>query len=79
MDRGKSGSSEWRDAVARDACVPDTYANSNYADNFAQVVVLWVHLVGKGRDKDFGGNQFACMRNQLQQMARYLPAASLKP
>jgi hypothetical protein len=79
MDRGKSGSSKWRDAVARDACVPDTYANSNYADNFAQVVVLWVHLVGKGRDKDFGGNQFACMRNQLQQMARYLPAASLKP
>ncbi|CAF3873389.1 unnamed protein product [Rotaria sordida] len=59
MDRGKSASREWHDAVARDSCVPDPYANSNYADNFAQVVVLWVHLVGKGRDGDLGGNQFA--------------------
>ncbi|CAF4735504.1 unnamed protein product [Rotaria sp. Silwood1] len=61
MDRGKSASREWHDAVARDSCVPDSYANSNFADNFAQVVVLWVHLVGTGRDKDFGGNQFASM------------------
>ncbi|CAF1691730.1 unnamed protein product, partial [Rotaria sp. Silwood1] len=59
MDRGKSASREWHDAVARDSCVPDAYANSNYADNFAQVVVLWVHLVGKGRDKDLGGSQFS--------------------
>jgi hypothetical protein len=79
MDRGKSASSEWRDAVARDSCVPDSYANSNFADNFAQVVVLWVHLVGKGRDQDYGGNQFACMRNQLHQMAKYLPASTIKP
>ncbi|CAF1609540.1 unnamed protein product [Adineta ricciae] len=79
MDRGKSASGEWRDAVARDSCVPDAYANSNYADNFAQVTVLWVHLVGTGRDKDFGGTQFACMRNQLHQMAKYLPAASIQP
>ncbi|UJR24741.1 hypothetical protein I4U23_006115 [Adineta vaga] len=79
MDRGKSASGEWRDAVSRDSCVPDAYANSNYADNFAQVVVLWVHLVGTRRDKDFGGTQFACMRNQLHQMAKYLPADSIKP
>ncbi len=79
MDRGKSASNEWRQAVARDSCVPDSYANSNFADNFAQVVVLWVHLVGVGRDKDFGGNQFACMRNQLHEIAKHLPAATIKP
>ncbi|CAF1169756.1 unnamed protein product [Adineta steineri] len=77
MDRGKSASSEWRDAVARDTCVPDAYANSNFADNFAQVVVLWVHLVGTGRHLDFGGSKFACMRNQLHQISRYLPATSI--
>ena len=59
--------------------VPDAYANTNYADNFAQVVVLWVHLVGTGRDHDFGGSQYSCMRHQLEQMAKYLPASSLKP
>lgn len=79
MDRGKSASGEWRDAVARDSCVPDPYANSNYADNFAQVVVLWVHLVGTNRHQDFGGAQFACMRNQLHQMAKYLPASTVMP
>ncbi|CAF3770227.1 unnamed protein product [Rotaria sp. Silwood1] len=65
MDRGKSASREWHDAVARDSCVPDAYANSNYADNFAQVVVLWVHLVGKGRDKDLGGSQFSYEFDQI--------------
>ena len=79
MDRGKSASSEWYDAAARDSCAPDTYANSNYADNFVQVVILWVHLVGTGCDKDFGGTQFAWMRNQLHQMAKYLSAASIQP
>lgn len=78
FDRGKSASSEWRDAVARDSCVPDPYANSNYADNFAQVVVLWTHLVGVWRDGDLGGNEYSCMRNQLALMARYLPAQSLR-
>ncbi|CAF0952800.1 unnamed protein product [Adineta ricciae] len=79
IEGGKSASGEWCDAVARDSCVPDAYVNSNYADNFAQVAVLWVHLVGTGRDKDFSGTQFACMRNQLLQMAKYIPAASIQP
>ena len=78
FDKGKSASSEWHNAVAKDSCVPDPYGNTNYADNFAQVVVLWVHLVGKGRDKNFGGDQFACMKNQLKLMAKYLPAATIK-
>jgi len=42
------------------------------------VVVLWIYLVGKGRDKDFGGAEFACMKNQLKLMAKYLPASSIK-
>jgi len=40
------------------------------------VVVLWIYLVGKGRDKDLGGAQFACMKNQLELMAIYLLASS---
>jgi hypothetical protein len=77
FDKGKSASQEWHNAVTKDSCVPDAYGNTNYADNFAQVVVLWVYLVGKGRNKDFGGAQFACMKNQLKLMAEYLPASSI--
>ncbi|CAF1106878.1 unnamed protein product [Didymodactylos carnosus] len=73
-DRGTSASNNWCDAVEQDSCVPDGYANSNYADNFAQVVVLWVHLIGRGHSKDFGGGQFACMRNQLRHIDTVLPA-----
>jgi len=42
------------------------------------VLVLWVYLAGKGRDKDLGEAQFACMKNQLKLMAKYLPASSIK-
>ncbi len=78
FDKGKSASQQWASAVANDTCVPDPYANTNYAEDFAQVVVVWVYLVGHGRDKDFGGSQFACMKNQLQLMSTYLPAGSIK-
>ncbi len=77
FDKGKSSSQEWQNAIAKDSCVPDAYANTNYVEDFAQVVVVWVHLVGKKLDKNFGGTQYACMKNQLQQMAKYLPASSL--
>ncbi len=73
FDKGRSASQVWHDAVAGDSCIPDAYVN---ADNFAQVVVLWVYLVGKGRNQDFGGDQFACMKNQLELMAIYLLATS---
>ena len=79
LDRGRSGSKDWHDAVARDSCVPDNYAMSSYAEDFAQVVVVWIHLVGTGRHQDFGGNQYSCMRNQLQQMSIYLPAQTIQP
>ena len=78
FDKGKSSSVDWHNAVAKDTCVPDAYANSNYAEDFAQVVVVWVHLVGKKLDKNLGGAQYACMKNQLQLMSKYLPASSLK-
>ena len=45
VDRGTSGTSEWRNVVRQDSSVPDPYANSKFADNFAQVTVLWAHLV----------------------------------
>ncbi|CAF4756577.1 unnamed protein product, partial [Rotaria sp. Silwood1] len=73
-DRGTSASHDWRSAVQNDWCVPDGYANSNYADNFAQVAVLWTHLVGQGHHKNLGGDQFGCMRNQLEQISKALAA-----
>ena len=71
-DHRTSASHDWHTAVQHDSCVPDGYANSNYADNFAQVTVLWTHLVGQGQHRKLGGNQFACMRNQLQQISKAL-------
>lgn len=73
-DRGMSDTSTWRYGVQNDSCVPDSYANSNHADNFAQVVVLWTHIVGQGQHNNLGGAQFACIRNQLQQISRVLEA-----
>ena len=49
VDRGMSATNIWRNAVRNDACVSDPYANSNYADNFVQVAVLWTHLVGQSQ------------------------------
>jgi hypothetical protein len=73
-DRGRSGTNEWRNAVQHDSCVPDPYANSNFADNFAQVAVLWTHLVGERLHPTLGGDKFSCMRNQLQHISKALPA-----
>jgi hypothetical protein len=78
FDKGKSGSQEWIDAVTKDSCVPDPYANTNYVEDFAQMVVTWVYIVGKGLDKNLGGNQFSCMKYQLELMAQYLPASTIK-
>ncbi|CAF3828703.1 unnamed protein product [Rotaria sp. Silwood1] len=69
LDRGKSASREWDDAVALDTCVPDNYTGSSYAEYFAQVVAVSIYLVGKG----FGGQEYGCMRNKLQLMSQYLP------
>lgn len=66
FDKGKSGSDEWHNAVAQDSCVPDAYANSNYAEDFAQVAVVWSSLIGKTP-----GAEYACMDDQLQLMNNY--------
>ncbi|CAF1515779.1 unnamed protein product, partial [Adineta ricciae] len=63
-----------RNSVPHDSCGPDPYANSNFADNFAQVVVLWIHLVAEGLHPTLGGSQFSCMKNQIQQISKALPA-----
>jgi len=49
-DQGNSGSKEWHDAVARDSCVSNAYSNTNYVEDLAQVVAVWVHLVGNKWD-----------------------------
>ena len=66
FDRGKSGTNEWHNAVARDSCVPDPYANTNYAEDLAQVAVVWASLIGKAQ-----GPKYVCMSNQLQLMRKY--------
>ncbi|CAF1141911.1 unnamed protein product [Rotaria sordida] len=73
-DRGTSATQVWRSAVQNDECVPDPYGNSNFADNFAQVAVLWTHLVGQRQHNNLGGGQFSCMRNQLEQISKALAA-----
>ncbi|CAF1014410.1 unnamed protein product [Adineta steineri] len=78
-DRDTSGTNQWHNAVQQDSCVPDPYANSNIADDFAQVVVLWTHLVGQGLHPTLGGEQFSCMRNQLQQIKTKLPPFIIQP
>jgi hypothetical protein len=61
-------SEEWRDA----------YTNTNYAEDFVEVVVLWVYLVGKQRDDDLNGDQLSCIKEQLGSIAKYLPTDSIK-
>lgn len=66
FDKGKSASTEWYNAVAKDTCVPDPYATTNYVEDFAQVAVVWADLVGKTY-----GPEYDCMKNQLRLMWRY--------
>ncbi|CAF2605805.1 unnamed protein product [Rotaria sp. Silwood2] len=77
LDRGSSASNAWHQAVSKDSCVPDVYADTSYAECFAQVAVIWTYLVGTGRSKNFGGSQFVCMKHQLEFMAKILPAHEL--
>ncbi|KAG0642922.1 hypothetical protein HOY80DRAFT_948753 [Tuber brumale] len=62
-------------AVNSDTCVPDNYANSNQAEDFAQLMVVHTHkLVAGSLPKST-----ACMNNQMNVMARDWPASTLWP
>jgi len=48
LDQGTNGGAAWQTAVAQSSCVPDDYANSSYAEDFAQVEVMYNYLLHKG-------------------------------
>ncbi|EWC47256.1 hypothetical protein DRE_03375 [Drechslerella stenobrocha 248] len=64
----ESGSQNWRDALAADSCVPDSYANTNEVEDFAQVTVVALYQVIRGTvpvSEDPG-----CFASQLQRLLR---------
>ncbi|KAF3201333.1 hypothetical protein TWF679_011393 [Orbilia oligospora] len=52
-----SGTTPWLEALERDTCVPDSYANTNTVEDFAQVVVVAQHetLLGYKPEEAFPG------------------------
>jgi len=60
----------WKQAIAKDSCVPDGYAKTNQIEDFAQVLVLYMSVAAKG-------NSIGCMRNQLSFMESVLPREEL--
>ncbi|KZV87633.1 hypothetical protein EXIGLDRAFT_839806 [Exidia glandulosa HHB12029] len=48
LDQGTSPSQGWTDALGASSCVPDDYANSSPAEDFAQVDVLYVYTKRHG-------------------------------
>lgn len=61
LDQGTNGSDEWRDAIAKSDCVPDDYANTNEAEDFAQVTVVHSYLAKHGSLP----SDPACLKPQL--------------
>jgi len=48
LDQGTSQSPGWAEAIANSTCVPDTYAQTNVAEDFAQVTVVSTYLAKHG-------------------------------
>ncbi|KAH7099298.1 hypothetical protein BKA62DRAFT_641201, partial [Auriculariales sp. MPI-PUGE-AT-0066] len=64
LDQGTNGGSAWQSAVSSSSCVPDAYANSNYAEDFAQVEVMYNYQL---KDGTFPMST-ACLTPQLSYM-----------
>ena len=63
---GLSSRQEWRDAVNSDSCVPDSYANVNLVEDFAQNAVVWMYI-NKVSDN------ISCMQNQMNTFESWIP------
>ncbi|VDC04268.1 unnamed protein product [Peniophora sp. CBMAI 1063] len=48
LDQNTSPSSEWTNALAASTCVPDAYANTSPAEDFAQVNVCYIYQTRVG-------------------------------
>ena len=63
---GLSSRQEWRDAVNSDSCVPDSYADVNLVEDFAQNAVVWMYI-SKVSDN------ISCMQNQMNAFESWIP------
>jgi len=70
----KSPTSEWAKVIDLDWCVPDDYAKSSYAEDYAQNLVVWVYMVVS---RNTNNSFFNCLRNQVNYVARDLPPSSI--
>jgi len=76
FDEGqKSNSRAWLDAMGIDGCVPDPYALTSPAEDYAQTVVVWVYMVVSN---NINNNFFSCISNTIYYVqANGLPASSI--
>ena len=63
---GLSDRQEWTDAINNDSCVPDGYANTNNAEDFAEVAVVWMYISAVSDD-------IGCMQNQMNTFQSFIP------
>jgi len=66
LDQGLSGSTVWHNAVANSTCVPDDYANSSYAEDFAQMEDMYNYR----RHRDTFPMPAACLIPQMYVMSQ---------
>jgi len=64
--QGISRSQGWTNALQSDSCVPDTYAQTNPTEDFAQVAVIKIYEMARGELPP--GFDFNCMANQIDFM-----------
>ncbi|EJD34766.1 hypothetical protein AURDEDRAFT_188943 [Auricularia subglabra TFB-10046 SS5] len=79
VDKGFSSTAAFKDGVAKSSCVPDSYANTNYVEDFAQLNVCLTWALRFGVLSDAAGKDAACMApqyNLLKSDARIKAAQS---
>ncbi|EJD40970.1 hypothetical protein AURDEDRAFT_169948 [Auricularia subglabra TFB-10046 SS5] len=66
VDDGFSSSAAFKDAVAKSSCVPNSYANTNYVENFAQLHVCYMwYMRGFGTLTEAAGKDAVCLAPQF--------------
>ncbi|KAJ6258505.1 hypothetical protein Dda_6548 [Drechslerella dactyloides] len=72
LQNDESGSEQWMDAVSKDTCVPDDYANTNNIEDFAQVTVTALYQSIRGYIPT--SYHPGCFDNQLSRLLRVFRA-----
>ncbi|KAJ7118592.1 hypothetical protein C8R43DRAFT_1036195 [Mycena crocata] len=67
ISQGGANGTLWAEAVGNDTCVPDTYAQTNLVENFAQMSVVEVYRLLNGQLPP--GINADCMSHQLAYVA----------